>query len=75
MRLEAVSLLTFRQPKVNPAINQNQPLRYAAGAGYTEVVRRLLEDPRIDPTMNDDEVLVVAASWGQVEVNSFVFLD
>jgi hypothetical protein len=53
---------------VNPAINHNQPLRYAAGAGYVEIVRMLLADARIDPTMNDHEVLVVAASWGQVEV-------
>lgn len=55
---------------MNPAINQNQPLRYAAGAGFVEVVKRLLVDPRIDPTMNNHEVLVVAASWGQTEVPS-----
>jgi len=50
--------------KVDPSINNNYAIRYAALNGDVELVKTLLQDPRVDPSDNDNSTIRHAALGG-----------
>ena len=55
-------------PRVDPAANENEAIRWASRYGHTETVRLLLADPRVDPTVNDNNPIRWASENGHTDV-------
>lgn len=51
-------------PLVNPAVDDNAPVRLAAESGVYEVVAALLADPRVDPSARSNDALRKAVEGG-----------
>lgn len=62
---DKVVKVLLENTQIDPAVNNNFGIRWAAGQGYSEIVRLLLRDVRVDSL---DEALIAAARKGQVEV-------
>ena len=67
---EAVRLL-LQDPRVNPAADHNQAMRWASLYGYTEIVRLLLKDKRVDPS----EAIRLASESGYIEIVKLLLKD
>jgi len=47
-------ILLLSNPEINPAVMNNQAIRWASTNGHSEVVKLLLTDPRVDPAAIDN---------------------
>ena len=57
----------LKNPKVNPACDNNLPIMIASQNGFDGVVKLLLTCPTVDPSTNDNYSLKNAAQYGHVE--------
>jgi hypothetical protein len=64
--IAAVYLL--KDSRIDPCVEGNAPIRYAAYYGYKEIVKILLEDTRVDPAADDNQAIIWAAQRGHTEV-------
>ena len=55
-------------PRVDPAANENEAIRWASRYGHTETVRLLLADPRVDPTTCNNQTTYTENRHGHTEV-------
>lgn len=67
--------IILKHPDVNPAINENTPIRNAARAGQLEIVRILLADQRVDPGAKNNEALEWSARNGHINVVRLLLSD
>ena len=72
-----IALLKYHQDlhrsSIDPSVDNNMALFYAAMHGYTDLVRMLLQDPRVDPS--GAEVMETACLEGQAEVVELLLED
>lgn len=59
----------------SPKINDNEPIRLAAGAGHHEIVGLLLGFPSVNPGANDNEAIRTAVKNGHFEVVRLLLTD
>lgn len=71
-RAEAVRLL-LQDARVDPAVNNNEPLRNAAGTMFVAAVELLLKDPRVDAAALNNEAIRRVAGNGFVESDTGEF--
>lgn len=64
---EVVKVL-LNDHSVDPSINNNQAIRYAARRGYSEIVQLLLDHPRVNPTADRDFAIRLAYKFKHTEV-------
>lgn len=69
------ALMILLDPRVDASEIGNQPLRWAAGRGCTQLVKALLADPRVDPQASDNEPFVEACTEGHVEIVRLLLAD
>ncbi len=67
--------LLLTNPEVNPAADNNNPIRWASHNGHTEVVRLLLNDPRVDPAADNNEAIGLASLNGHPDVVKLLLAD
>ncbi|KAI9350659.1 hypothetical protein BDR26DRAFT_929979 [Obelidium mucronatum] len=72
--LEAVKLL-IKDPRVNPADDNQYAIRCSAEAGEMEVVLLLLQDPRIDPSGKGNYAIRAASTFGKDEIVKVLLAD
>lgn len=76
--LQFLELLKTTQ--LDPSFDENLPIRWASGDGYTEIVRILLNDPRVDPSAApmsspDRSSIRVASEYGHIEIVRLLLND
>ena len=52
----------LQDPRVDPSINDNIPVRMAATRNSIDIVKLLMKDTRVDPSAKDNYALIVARS-------------
>jgi ankyrin repeat protein len=67
-KLGKVLRLLIADGRADPASHENEPIRYAARFGHTEIVRLLLADPRVNAGDWNNEPICTAAVNGYVDV-------
>lgn len=67
--------LVLRDPRVNPAHDNNRAIAVASENGHVEVVRLLLGDSRVNPADNKNEVIQYALTHGHLEVVRLLLTD
>jgi len=77
--VEEIKIL-LKDPRVNPAVNENSQLRSSALAiasenGHSKVVKLLLADPRVNPAADDNFAIRYASSNGHSEVVKLLLAD
>lgn len=65
----------LKDPKVNPAYQNNQPIISASKNGHVNVVRLLMNDPRVDPSANDNEAIKAAIETGHIDMIELLSKD
>jgi ankyrin repeat protein len=69
---DKVVKILLENAQIDPAVDNNFAIRWAAGQGYLEIVRLLLRDARVNSL---DEALRAAARKGQVNVMRLLLAD
>ena len=67
--------LLLTNPEVNPAADNNQPIRRASHNGHTEVVKLLLADSRVNPADANNWAFREASLNGHTEVVKLLLND
>lgn len=62
-------------PTVDPASEEDKPIRLAAKNGHTEIVKLLLDIPRVNPSVLNSWALCVAAENGHTGVVKLLLKD
>ncbi|KAI8898657.1 hypothetical protein BC833DRAFT_588737 [Globomyces pollinis-pini] len=60
---------------VDPTLNNNYGIRYAAFNGHIECVRLLLNNDKVDPTVSFNFALLAATTNGHTECSRLLLLD
>lgn len=63
----------LKDPRVDPSVNNNEPIRWAMLRGKVDMVKSLLEDPRVDPTAHDNNGIIWAHRASHEEILKIVF--
>ncbi|KAJ3146873.1 hypothetical protein HK101_002268 [Irineochytrium annulatum] len=76
-RADMVELLMSRacKDRVDPTVNESEPLRSACARGDARMARELLKDARVDPSARGHEALKLAAALGNVEIVKILMKD
>ncbi len=53
--------LLLQDPRVDPSVNDNAPVRVAASVGIADIMEMLLAHPKVDPSALDNEAIREAA--------------
>jgi len=62
-------------PKVDPSIEDNYAIRWAARNDHKDILELLLQDPRVDPSVLDNWVIKWAAYYGHKDVVQLLLRD
>lgn len=62
-------------PRIDPALNDNEAIKLAAGNDNVEILKMLLKDPRVDPTANDNEALRIKRQYNRHENLEMMLAD
>jgi ankyrin repeat protein len=65
----------LRNKNINPSLNNNNAISYAAENGFYNIVCILLNDPRVDPSDNDNYTIKYAAQQGHSEIVKVLLRD
>ena len=65
----------LKNPRVDPTVHNDYPIRRASRNGHLEVVRLLLADLRADPSANHNYAIQVASQYGHLEVVRLLLAD
>ncbi|PRP88828.1 hypothetical protein PROFUN_00296 [Planoprotostelium fungivorum] len=70
-----ILLLSLAHVQVDPSARDNEAIRNASKAGYSQVVRLFMSDPRVDPSAQNNEALRNATREGYEEVVKVLLSD
>ena len=62
-------------PRVDPSVEDNWPIRMASYNGNFTTVKLLLSDPRVDPSVNNNDAICVASCNGKFNVVEILLKD
>lgn len=65
----------LQKGKLDPSINNNSIIHYAASRGYIDIVKILLADPRVDPSDRNNRAIISASERGHTEVVKLLLND
>lgn len=60
---------------IDPSVNHNFTIMFAAAIGQTEAVKLLLADPRVNPGSDDNRAIREAAMWGRYKIVELLLAD
>lgn len=73
-RTEILKILLC-DPRVDPSVKDNLPLKAACAYGYTDLVQLLILDPRVDPCADKTQAIAEACTSGHTEIVKLLFQD
>ena len=65
----------IKDPRVNPAFNDNQAIKFASDHGYDEIVEILLTNPKVGPHAQDNYSIRYASGNGHDKVVALLLKD
>ncbi|KAJ3294314.1 hypothetical protein HDU79_011187 [Rhizoclosmatium sp. JEL0117] len=68
-------LLLLKDPRTDPATDENYAIRCSAESGELEVVQILLKDPRVNPSGKKNYAIRAAATFGHLEITRLLLAD